>query len=171
MHLLENEHYEQDVNVVIDMLLDKNYNKRKILDLHGGRNYQVLSHQKDQHFFHMKIQYDEVVRLPDSFPEKYKKYVKASNTYITTVEWHLQDNVKKVGSITMEISGMPLVIHAYLQLKNCSGGCERRVEIEIQYKLPFVGKYISQIFSEFIQQSLTEEYEFNRLFLENNSLQ
>ncbi|NRB39708.1 MAG: DUF2505 domain-containing protein [Pseudomonadales bacterium] len=165
MHLQESEHYEHDLDVVIDMLLDDDYQRRKIIDLRGGRNYQVLSHKKEHDFFHMKVQYDEYVQLPPNFPARYKKYVNISNTYITTVEWQLDDSETKIGNVIIEIPGLPLTVYGHLELKNCSGGCERVVEIEIDYKLPIIGRYISRFFSGFIQQSLTEEYEYNCLLL------
>ena len=166
MHLQESERYQHDLNVVIDMMLDDDYNREKITDLRGGRNYQVISRKKDQEFFHIKVKYDECLPFPANFPPSYKKYIKASNTYISTVEWELQDSEIKIGHVTIEIPGLPLTIYGHLELRNCQGGCERSVELKIEYSMPFIGKYISRWFTDIIQQSLLEEYEFNRLFLE-----
>lgn len=169
MHLQENEYYQYDLNTVIDMLLDDDYHRQKATKIRGGRNYQVLSHKKNPDFYHIKIQYDEYVQLPDNFPKRYKKYVKASNTYITTVEWQLKDKHVKTGNVTIEIPGMPVTVYGVLNLKNCEGGCERQIEINFRYKLPIIGKFISNFFSGLISQSLLAEYEFNRVFLEKNA--
>jgi hypothetical protein len=166
MHLNLLEIYSADIEVVFEMFLNENYHRRKIVEGRGGRNFQILDYHACEKSVRIKMEYEADVDLPESFPAKYKKYVKKANVFTNTVEWLLESKEEiRQGVMTIQVHGMPLEVNGKYLLRPCDGGCERQVSVDIDYKLPVVGKIISKVFASSIKKTLEAEYEFNKKML------
>ena len=166
MHLNLLEIYSADLEIVFEMFLDENYHRSKIVEGRGGRSFHILDYRADEKSVRVTMEYEADVNLPESFPARYKKYVKKANTFTNTVEWFLDAKKEtRKGVMTIQVHDMPLEVNGKYLLRPCDGGCERQVSVDIDYKLPFVGKIVSKVFASSIKKTLEAEYEFNKKLL------
>lgn len=167
MHLELHETYSTDKSTVLAMFLDEDYHRRKIVEGRGGRNFQLLEHSESEGVVSFVMTYEADVDLPESFPKKYRKYVKKENSFTSIVKWNLNSEGDAVqGAMSLSVDGMPLEVKGEYILIPTEIGCQRDISVDIKYKVPVVGRIISKVFSSSIKKTLEMEYEFNRLLLE-----
>ena len=161
------EEYSTDISTVIAMFLDEDYHRRKIVEGRGGRNFELIEHSESEDLVSFKMTYEADVELPESFPRKYRKYVKSENSFTSVVRWSLNDSdATAQGAMSLSIEGMPLEVKGTYFLVTTENGCQREISVNIKYKVPVIGKVISKIFSGNIKKMLEDEYEFNLQLLE-----
>lgn len=165
MKLTHTEEYESSVQELLALFTTRDYHRRKAVEARGARNFSFLEWLEGDQGFKVRLQYDADVELPEAFPERYKKHTKKVNTYIYTMEWYPGNSGHREGSMQIQIADMPLEVNGAMKLAPCPMGCQRTVDIAIDYHVPLVGKVISRVFAGSVKRSLAVEYAFNREML------
>lgn len=119
--------YPAPSDVVIRMMTDRKFYTDR-LDLQGIREYEVLDHKSDGKRFSITI----------------KRRITAIG--VTSVEtW---DAASKQGTISVELSGMPIEVKCQTRLADDGkGGCVLTYDWDIKSRVPLVGGKIEKQFA------------------------
>ena len=166
MKLTHLEQYDATTEQLLTLFRSRDYHQRKAIEAREARNFAFLAWEEGTDgAFSVRLQYEADVKLPKSFPARYKKHTRQSNTYIYTMIWGAAVAGEYAGRMQIEIVDMPLEVNGQMQLVAADGGCQRNIDFSIDYHKPLLGKILSPVFAGSIKRSLALEYAFNQALL------
>ena len=138
--------YPAKSDVVIKMMTDRKFYTDR-LDLQGVKGYEVLDHKSDGKKFSITI----------------KRKITAVN--VTSVEtW---DVATKKGTISVELSGMPIKVSCVTSLKDDGQGSVLTYDWDVSSGVPLVGGKIEKQFAGENEKAIPEQTRLGIQLLKN----
>lgn len=152
---LEKQHtFDAPIADVWAMFLDKESHLAKFASM-GHRDIEVLSCEEDDS--HLKIQIQRVVDI--DVPGFAKKFLKPSNTVISTDTWADQGDGTYGGTFEIDIKGTPVEARGRTRLAPADDSrTDYTISVDIKVKVPLVGGRIEGFAKGDIEKQIDQEF-------------
>lgn len=153
--------YEQPIETVIGVFTDPEFYLEKFEGV-GARNVEVLSSSDDEGVFTIETRRE----VPLDVPGALKTFLGAWTTVLQNEEWIEGEDGEYLNEIEINSEGVPALITGTMTLVSTEAGCVNEVVMEIDCRVPLVGRKLEKFVAESTEEQLDAEYEFIREYLD-----
>lgn len=147
-------HFEQDRETVYAMFCDPDYYVAKFEAL-GDRNVQILESTDDDEGFSIEIEREVQLDAPGML----KSVLGEWNALRQTEHWREEDG-DYVNELQIHSDLVPMTISGTMRLVEDGEGCINIIEMNLDSRVPLIGKALVKFAAENTAKSLDEEYDF-----------
>jgi hypothetical protein len=156
--------YEHDTDVVMEMLMDRDYLEKKYEAMGTGPVEFIECGQSNGHF-RVAIQRQLPGISAKDVPRVARRFVRDTYTLTLAVDWLLSDEEEKSGHMDMRVQDVPVKIRARLCLRPQEGGCAKGFQVNIESGIPLIGSKVESEAAKLVRRSLDKEYAFSQEYL------
>jgi len=157
MAVTKQQHYDISVDDLFNLLTDESFLSARY-EAGGARNISINECAQDGDVFRIRWT-REVPADPPGFA---KKFLSEWNEMDETVEWHSQGDAKHSTYTGSPAGAVPIEITSTGDIRPDGDGCVYDITVNVNVKIPLVGKKIAQLVETDIAKSLDTEYEFTK---------
>jgi hypothetical protein len=161
MDFLDEHVFNAPLSVVWDMFADPDSHTTKFESM-GHRDIEVLEATTSDSGLHMKVRRVVDVDLPGFA----KKFLKPTNTVITTDDWSRAEDGSYRGKQLVETEGAPIEISAETALIPAGEQTRYQVTVYVEVTVPLVGGKLSDFARCITERQLEQEYAAGDRWLE-----
>ena len=147
--------YRHDVEAVYALFVDAEEIEAKHAAL-GARNISIEECELYEDGADVRF----VRELPAEVPSVLAKFIQPWNTVDQGEQWRASDKGGYDALLDIEIGGVPVSIKGTLELEPDEGGCVNHVRIDVDCRIPFVGKTLTEFVGKDCKRLVAEEYDY-----------
>ncbi len=154
MKIIRDHEYAHSTDAVFDLFTDAEEieAKQQALD---ARNIRIEECDRDEDGAVVRF----VRELPADVPGILKKFLQPWNTVEQAEHWQVCDDDVYRADLTIDISGVPVTVTGTLELRPTDDGCVNHVRMEVDSRIPFVGKTLAEFVAKDCKRIVRDEYE------------
>lgn len=153
--------YEHPIDTVIGAFTDPDFYLEKFEGV-GARNVEVLSSSDEDGVFAIETQRE----VPLDVPGALKTFLGSWTTVLQNEEWIEGEDGQYLNEIEINSEGVPALITGTMTLTPTGEGCINEVVMEIDCRIPLVGRKLEKFVAESTEEQLDAEYEFIQEYLD-----
>lgn len=101
-----------------------------------------------------------VRELPAEVPGVLAKFLQPWNTVHQSEQWRSSDKGGYDAELDIEIANVPVTITGTLDLEPITGGCVNHVRMEVDSRVPLVGRTLAEFVAKDCKRLIADEYEY-----------
>lgn len=153
--------YDHPIDSVIRAFTDPEFYLQKFEGV-GAREVEVLAAADDDGVFTIETRRDVPLQVPSAL----KTFIGSWTTVLQNEEWVEGEDGEFLNQIEINSEGVPALITGSMTLAPKEDGCVNRVVMEIDCRIPLVGRKLEQFVAASTTEQLEAEYDFIREYLD-----
>ena len=153
--------YDHPIDTVIRVFTDPEFYLEKFEGV-GAREVEVLATRDEDGVFTIETRRD----VPLQVPAALKTLLGSWTTVFQNEEWIEGDDGEFLNQIEINSEGVPALITGRMTLSPAEAGCVNQVVMEIDCRIPLVGRKLERFVAESTREQLEAEFEFIRGYLD-----
>jgi hypothetical protein len=153
--------YDHPIETVIGAFTDPEFYLEKFEGV-GARDVEVLASSDEDGVFTIETRRE----VPLDVPGALKTFLGSWTTVLQNEEWVEGEDGQYLNEIEINSEGVPALITGTMTLIPTEGGCVNEVVMEIDCRIPLIGRKLESFVADSTAEQLDAEYEFIQSYLD-----